>query len=271
MSQKIIPVEEDEIIKGMVEVKATKEDIDILKKEILAIYKDLHRNLERNSFNHIIKGSEILQSKMVKKYSPEKFTEERVVRRLLRALGYSAEDIGSSEVIGIKNNTKKETDLSLKSEYKHKPQKILVEVEPLNKKWGYMKEGDISLPNTEFNYEKDMSGMEQVYMWLNYRDNGGKYGIATNGFVWQKARLVQKCNKRDEEKPCKEFIKFFNPIDLRDIFEKIEFDSGFSKISEKELERIDKKLKEFYHEFSKELIIYSFKGQIKPKKKDAEK
>ena len=245
-------------LKGIYKIVPTKEDIERLKQEILGIYRYLYDKMDNEDFRKIIQKNKILESKMIKNKSPEAFTQEKVVKRILtNALGYSSEDIEPSEVMGITKNTTKETDILLMVEN----EKILVEVEPLNKQWEMGKKDIIDLPHSNRTKKDNLKGMEQVYMWLNYRDNGGKYGIATNGFVWQKAMLIQECKKYERGSKVKEQIKIFDPINLKDIFKSIEYEKGFSNIEDEEMGRIEERLKKFYAEFSKELIISHFEAE----------
>ena len=267
MKQKsILENKKNEVIDGVEYVTATAEDKEKLKETIFSVYRSLYKNIDRKEFNNVIYKNKVLNSDDVHNYMGERITEDFVVKPLLRALNYN-EEFKYRPIFGISENTRKVGDLIIHGEYSDEDLKILIETEPLNKRWKMIDvthDIKISLPNQKFSYTtKNLSGIEQVYTWLNYRDNCGKYGLATNGFVWQKMMLKQIWNEKKGR--CSEYIKIFKAINLKYIFMKIDSDDGFSKIPEKEMKEIDKKLGEFYDSFSKDLIIYSFEGKIKGK------
>ena len=73
--------------------------------------------------------------------------------------------------------------------------------------------------------------------------------------------LIQESKKYERGSKVKEQIKIFDPINLKDIFKSIEYEKGFSNIEDEEMGRIEERLKKFYAEFSKELIISHFEAE----------
>lgn len=163
-------------VKSMVQTEFVNEEfgLELSEDDIHSLYEaigDIVENLLQEIENHsrledILRDSNytdvIERADTVEREAPERFTERYVIERLFSELGFDVEKM-ASRTGDFADERGEETDYAITLA----GERVLVEAEPLNK-----------------NLEYQGVGLDQVESWLENRNFGADYGIATNGLRW---------------------------------------------------------------------------------------